>query len=47
MAKIDAVLLAATLAAQAALARIYLSSASGREAPPRWAALLWLASAPG
>ena len=33
MAKIDAVLLAAILTAQAALARIYLASAAGREAP--------------
>ena len=47
MAKIDAVLLAVTLAAQAALARIYLSAAAGREAPARWAALLWLASGAG
>jgi 4-amino-4-deoxy-L-arabinose transferase-like glycosyltransferase len=43
MAKIDAVLLAAILMAQAALARLYLACASGREAPRRWAALLWFA----
>ncbi|MGE0259254.1 MAG: ArnT family glycosyltransferase [Alphaproteobacteria bacterium] len=47
MAKIDAVLLAATLVAQAALARIYLASASGREITRRWAALLWLALGAG
>jgi 4-amino-4-deoxy-L-arabinose transferase-like glycosyltransferase len=47
MAKIDAMLLAATLAAQIALARIYLAAVSGREAPRRWAALLWLASGAG
>jgi 4-amino-4-deoxy-L-arabinose transferase-like glycosyltransferase len=42
MAKIDAALLAAVLAAQAALAKIYLDSTSGREAPIRWAAAFWL-----
>ena len=47
MAKIDAVLLAAILTAQAALAQIYLASAAGRDAPPRWAALLWLALGAG
>jgi 4-amino-4-deoxy-L-arabinose transferase-like glycosyltransferase len=47
MAKIDAVLLAAILTAQAALAKIYLASAVGREAVRRWAALLWLALGAG
>jgi 4-amino-4-deoxy-L-arabinose transferase-like glycosyltransferase len=47
MAKIDAVLLAVTLTAQAALARIYLSAAAGREVSARWAALLWLALGAG
>ena len=47
MAKIDAVLLAVTLTAQVALARIYLAAAAGREAPARWAALLWLALGAG
>jgi 4-amino-4-deoxy-L-arabinose transferase-like glycosyltransferase len=52
MAKIDAVLLAVTLTAQAALARVYLSAVSEREASPptianRWAALFWLASGAG
>jgi 4-amino-4-deoxy-L-arabinose transferase-like glycosyltransferase len=44
MAKIDAVLLAVVLAAQAALARIYLASTAGREARLSWAAAgFWLA----
>jgi 4-amino-4-deoxy-L-arabinose transferase-like glycosyltransferase len=43
MAKIDATLLVAVLAAQAALAKIYLCSASGREVSVRWAAAFWLA----
>jgi 4-amino-4-deoxy-L-arabinose transferase-like glycosyltransferase len=43
MAKIDATLLAAVLAAQAALAKIYLEAASGRETSVRWAAAFWLA----
>jgi 4-amino-4-deoxy-L-arabinose transferase-like glycosyltransferase len=43
MAKIDAVLLAVVLVAQAALAQIYLASAAGREAPSWAAAILWLA----
>ena len=44
MAKIDAVLLAVVLAAQAALARIYLGSAGGREPRLGWAAAgFWLA----
>src|SRR5438067_4176941 len=44
MAKIDAVLLAVVLTAQAALARIYLVSSSGREARMGWAAAtFWLA----
>ena len=44
MAKIDAVLLAAVLAAQAALATIYLASATDREVPRGWAAAaFWLA----
>jgi 4-amino-4-deoxy-L-arabinose transferase-like glycosyltransferase len=43
MAKIDAVLLAAVLAAQSALARIYLASAADRVAPWGWAAGFWLA----
>ena len=43
MAKIDAMLLAATLAAQAALAKIYLSAAAGRQEAPRWSAGFWLA----
>ena len=47
MAKIDATLLAVVLAAQAALARIYLASkeaGTGREAPTFWAAAsFWLA----
>ena len=45
MAKIDAVLLAVMLAAQAALARIYLASGAGREAAARAGRrrLLWLA----
>jgi 4-amino-4-deoxy-L-arabinose transferase-like glycosyltransferase len=47
MAKIDAVLLAVTLLAQATLARIYLAASAGREVPRRWAALLWLASGAG
>ncbi|HEX2151002.1 MAG TPA: glycosyltransferase family 39 protein, partial [Stellaceae bacterium] len=47
MAKIDAVLLAAVLTAQAALARIYLAFVAGREASSRWAALFWLALGAG
>jgi 4-amino-4-deoxy-L-arabinose transferase-like glycosyltransferase len=47
MAKIDAVLLAAVLTAMAALAKIYLAAASGREARRRWAAVLWLALGAG
>ena len=47
MAKIDAVLLAAILTAQAALAKIYLACVSGREARRGWAALLWLALGAG
>jgi len=44
MAKIDATLLAVVLTTQAALARIYLASASGREAGVGWvAAGFWLA----
>jgi 4-amino-4-deoxy-L-arabinose transferase-like glycosyltransferase len=43
MGKIDATLLATVLVAQAALAKIYLDSVAGREAPFRWAAILWLA----
>jgi 4-amino-4-deoxy-L-arabinose transferase-like glycosyltransferase len=43
MAKIDAALMAAILAAQGALATIYLGSATGREAPAGWAAAFWLA----
>jgi 4-amino-4-deoxy-L-arabinose transferase-like glycosyltransferase len=44
MAKIDAVLLAAVLTAEAALGRIYMAAAAGREAPLRWtAAMFWLA----
>jgi 4-amino-4-deoxy-L-arabinose transferase-like glycosyltransferase len=43
MGKIDATLLAAVLVAQAALAKIYLDFVSGREAPRRWAVILWLA----
>jgi 4-amino-4-deoxy-L-arabinose transferase-like glycosyltransferase len=43
MAKIDAALLAAILAAQGTLAKIYLDSASGRETSVRWAAAFWLA----
>ncbi len=47
MAKIDAALLAAVLAAQYALARIYLASATDRKAPPGWAAVYWLALGAG
>ncbi|MGD9617120.1 MAG: ArnT family glycosyltransferase [Alphaproteobacteria bacterium] len=47
MAKIDAVLLAAILAALAALAKIYLASVAGRDALPRWAALFWLSLGAG
>jgi 4-amino-4-deoxy-L-arabinose transferase-like glycosyltransferase len=48
MAKIDAVLLAVVLAAQAALARIYLGASSGREARIGWAAAtFWLALGAG
>ena len=47
MAKIDAVLLAAILTSQAALARLYLAAIAGRDASPRWAALLWLALGAG
>jgi 4-amino-4-deoxy-L-arabinose transferase-like glycosyltransferase len=43
MAKIDATLLATVLAAQAALAKIYLDSASNRKTSGRWAAAFWLA----
>jgi 4-amino-4-deoxy-L-arabinose transferase-like glycosyltransferase len=44
IAKIDAVLLAAVLAAETALAKIYLASAAGRPAPGGWtAASFWLA----
>src|SRR5437868_3786097 len=43
MAKIDATMLAAVLAAQAALAKIYLDSASDRKTSGRWAATFWLA----
>lgn len=42
MAKIDAVLLAVVLAAQAALARIYLASHTDRPAPAGWAGAFWL-----
>ena len=47
MAKIDAVLLATVLAAQAALAKIYLGHSSGRDSPAVWAALFWLALGAG
>jgi 4-amino-4-deoxy-L-arabinose transferase-like glycosyltransferase len=47
MAKIDAVLLATVLAAQAALARIYLAAATDREVRPGWAAAFWLALGAG
>jgi 4-amino-4-deoxy-L-arabinose transferase-like glycosyltransferase len=47
MAKIDAVLLADVLAAQAALAKIYLDSTTDRVAPPGWAAGFWLALGAG
>ena len=47
MAKIDAVLLADVLAAQAALAKIYLASNTGRAAPVGWAAGFWLALGAG
>ena len=41
-AKIDATLLAAVLAAEAALAKIYLASTSGEGGSMRWAAAFWL-----
>src|SRR5262249_33817394 len=47
MAKIDAVLLAAVLAAQAALAKIYLESTADREPSLGWAAAFWLALGAG
>lgn len=48
MAKIDAVLLAVVLAAQTALARIYLASGVGREPAIGWtAAAFWLALGAG
>jgi 4-amino-4-deoxy-L-arabinose transferase-like glycosyltransferase len=47
MAKIDAVLLADVLTAQAALARIYLASTTGRVTRFGWAAGFWLALGAG
>lgn len=47
MAKIDAVLLAAVLAAQAALAKVYLAPAGERAASVGWAASFWLALGAG
>src|SRR5204862_5206356 len=47
MAKIDAVLLATVLAAQAALAKIYLESTAGRESSLGWAGAFWLALGAG
>jgi 4-amino-4-deoxy-L-arabinose transferase-like glycosyltransferase len=47
MAKIDAVLLADVLAAQAALARIYLASITGHVTRFGWAAGFWLALGAG
>ena len=47
MAKIDAVLLATVLAAQAALAKIYLESTADREPSLGWAVAFWLALGAG
>jgi 4-amino-4-deoxy-L-arabinose transferase-like glycosyltransferase len=47
MAKIDAVLLAAVLTAQGALAKIYLASLTDREPSCGWAAAFWLALGAG
>jgi 4-amino-4-deoxy-L-arabinose transferase-like glycosyltransferase len=47
MAKIDAVLLADVMMAQAVLARIYLASTTGRETRFGWAAGFWLALGAG
>jgi 4-amino-4-deoxy-L-arabinose transferase-like glycosyltransferase len=47
MAKIDAVLLATVLAAQAALAKIYLPPVSDRDRSIGWPALFWLALGAG
>jgi 4-amino-4-deoxy-L-arabinose transferase-like glycosyltransferase len=47
MAKIDAVLLADVLTAQAALAKIYLASSTGRVTRVGWAAAFWLALGAG
>ena len=47
MAKIDAVLLATVLAAQAALAKIYLESTADRQPSLGWAVAFWLALGAG
>jgi 4-amino-4-deoxy-L-arabinose transferase-like glycosyltransferase len=47
MAKIDAVLLSAVLAAQAVLAKIYLDSTTDRKPSLGWAAAFWLALGAG
>ena len=47
MAKIDAVLLATVLAAQAALAKIYLESTADREPSLGWVVAFWLALGAG